>query len=90
MYLGAIKAWADEANPERLCHAAHSLRELMANIGPFLDVPALNPEVKKGQGRLNDKFDKVVLLLAAAKKNRETGTLMDGQEKSINPQLTCF
>jgi|ERR1035437_2640461 hypothetical protein len=69
MYFGAIKVWSDDENPEKLYLAAHSLRELMNKIGPYLDVPLPDPELKKGQGGLNEKFDKIVKKLAKAEKS---------------------
>jgi hypothetical protein len=69
MYLGAIKVWSDDGNPEKLCLAAHSLRELMNNIGPYLDVPLPNPELKKAQGGLNEKFGTIAKKLSKAEKS---------------------
>jgi hypothetical protein len=68
MYFGAVKVWSDRENPERLCMAGHVLRELMDKIGPHLAVPIADPKLRKGQGRLNDKFIKVENRLARAVK----------------------
>ena len=68
MYFGALKVWSDKDNPERLCMAGHVLRELMDKIGPHLDVPIADPELKQGQGRLNDKFSAVEKRLVIAEK----------------------
>lgn len=38
MYLGALRVFADESNPDRLALAAHGLRELMEKMGPALGV----------------------------------------------------
>lgn len=38
MYLGALRVFADEGNPDRLALAAHGLRELMEKMGPALGV----------------------------------------------------
>lgn len=68
MYFGAVRVWSDQENPERLCMAGHALRELMGKIGPHLDVPVPDPELRKGQGRLNDRFAAVEKRLAKAEK----------------------
>jgi hypothetical protein len=56
MYYGAIKVLADGDNPERLHLAAHSLRELMEKIGPFLEIPIPSTQLKQGYGNLTEKF----------------------------------
>jgi hypothetical protein len=45
-------------------HAA--LRELMEKIGPFLNVAIHDPQLKQGEGNLNDKFSKIEKLLSVA------------------------
>ncbi len=68
MFFGAVKVSSDAANPERFSQAAHSLRELMDRIGPYLNVPVPDKELLKGRGRLNDKFDEVERFLKKAEK----------------------
>jgi len=38
MYVGSLRAMADEANPDRHPQAAHSLREIMQTLPRYLDV----------------------------------------------------
>lgn len=52
MYLGAIMAFGQDENPERLPHAAHSLRELLEKLPRYLDVP-----VPAEEARLSDKVN---------------------------------
>ena len=95
MYFGAIKVWSDSENPEKLYLAAHSLRELMNNIGPYLDVPLPNPEFKKGQGGLNEKFAKIEKKLAKAEKSKNctqngwSGTIHTSTESLLIEIQTC-
>ena len=50
MYMGAQSALADENNPERLCCAAHELRELMEKVHEIADV-----RVQAGRERMKPK-----------------------------------
>lgn len=76
MYFGAIKVLSDSDNPESLPQAAHSLRELMEKIGPFLGVAIQDQQLKKGEGNLKDKFSRIEKLLSNAEdcsKNHKDG-----------------
>jgi len=53
IYVGAIRVWADVANPDRLALAAHGMREMMDRMSNFLDVP------HRGQARMSDKVSEL-------------------------------
>lgn len=90
MYLGAIKVLSDSDNPESLPQAAHSLRELMKKIGPFLGVAIQDHQLKKGEGNLNDKFSGVEKLLSKAENNSNNHKDGNGRAKSISQQQPCW
>jgi hypothetical protein len=52
MYVGALQAWRDRANPDRLALAAHGFREVMMKLPEYFAVPM--PSV---DARLGDKVD---------------------------------
>lgn len=39
MYLGVLWVLAQESNPDRVCQAAHSMRELMEKLPQYLELP---------------------------------------------------
>lgn len=46
IYMGAISAFKQEANPDRLAHVAHGFRELMEKLPRILDMPVLEMQPK--------------------------------------------
>ena len=62
-YVGALSALAYEANPDRLSHAAHGIRELIEKFPQYVDVavPA-HKERPAHKGRLDprDRKDRLV------------------------------
>jgi hypothetical protein len=59
MYLGAIIALKDEADPERLCKAAYEMRELMEKISEIVDVEtsALEESLTSKVNELEKEFE---------------------------------
>jgi hypothetical protein len=59
MYLGAMSAFKDEGDPERLCKAAHEMRELMEKIPEIVDVEirALKESMGSKVGELENAFN---------------------------------
>jgi hypothetical protein len=51
MYIGAHYALNDNANPERLCCAAHEIRELMEKVPEIVDIRAVSAVEIKGKVR---------------------------------------
>jgi hypothetical protein len=49
MYLGAVIALKDGLDPERLCKAAHQMRELMEKISEIVDVEIRALKQRMGQ-----------------------------------------
>ncbi len=62
MYLGAVIALKDELDPERLCKAAHQMREVMANIPEIAEVEirALNESMGQKVAELEIEFSSMV------------------------------
>jgi hypothetical protein len=62
MYLGAVIALKDELDPERLCKAAHEMRELMEKISEIVDVEirALNERMGPKVAELETAFDSML------------------------------
>jgi hypothetical protein len=58
MYLGALKAFEQSANPEMYVHAAHSMRELMEKMPQYLDLPVEEhiPSLKERTRYLADNW----------------------------------
>jgi hypothetical protein len=84
-YLGGCVALLVPANPERLVHAAHSLRELMNNLHTISNVP-----VEAQGGRLGDKFTAMTEKWEKAKRNSEafgddgwSGTIDDAARRGF-------
>jgi hypothetical protein len=78
-------------NPENFSQAAHSLRELMEKIGPFLGIAIQDLKLKKGEGNLNDKFYKIETLLskAEAKSKNFNGGAWSGVRHAELRLSTC-
>jgi hypothetical protein len=62
MYLGTIIALKDELDPEKLCKAAHEMRELMEKIPEIVDVEirALNERMGQKIAELEREFNTMV------------------------------
>jgi len=62
IYLGAIIAVNDGRDPERLCKAAHQMRELMRKMSEIADVEirALNESLGQKVAHLENEFDSMV------------------------------
>ncbi len=62
MYLGAIIALKNESDPERLCKAAHQMRELMEKMSEIADVAvrALNESLGQKVAELETEFNSTV------------------------------
>jgi hypothetical protein len=59
MYLGALRALADEHNPDRLSLAAHGIRELMEKLARYLDVPTKTASPLKKPPSLKEKVQRL-------------------------------
>jgi hypothetical protein len=62
MYLSAVIATKDELDPEKLCKAAHQMRELMEKIPEIVDVEirALNERMGQKVAELETAFDSML------------------------------
>jgi hypothetical protein len=62
MYLGAVSALKDDLDPERLCKAAHEMRELMEKISEIVDVEirALNERMGQRVAELEAEFNSML------------------------------
>ena len=59
MYLGAVSAFKDDLDPERLSKAAHEMRELMEKLSEIVDVEirALNESMGQKVAALETEFN---------------------------------
>ena len=62
MYLGAVSALKDDLDPERLCKAAHEMRELMEKLPEIVDVEirALNERMGPRVAELEKEFNSMI------------------------------
>ena len=58
MYLGALKVFKDETNPDRFSLSAHNMRELMDKAPPYMDVGLKDPYSSEKMSNKVDNLEK--------------------------------